>query len=245
MMWRTPEAGDSCNRVFAVNSRGEPKLSEQAQLWPTPTSGRCDQLMSESQKARNSLNLAQTVQVRAGLWPTPKSRDFRCASGKEKRKSPDLNIVAKLWPTQSTGAGLCGGSGSYKQLKRLEAEGHITEAERRSMSQGNGGQLNPDWVSLLMGLPVWWTDIDIESEKCEKGVLSDGAEARKSEILRELRDDAVEEAIQWTIGRFPSVSKEETLLAILCEYEERSQGGHMPLERASFCRGAMRSLWHK
>lgn len=28
------------------------------------------------------------------------------------------------------------------------------------MSQGNGGQLNPDWVDWLMGFPVGWTDID-------------------------------------------------------------------------------------
>jgi hypothetical protein len=34
--WRTPEAGDSANRTFAVNSRGEPNLSAQVKLFPTP-----------------------------------------------------------------------------------------------------------------------------------------------------------------------------------------------------------------
>lgn len=34
----------------------------------------------------------------------------------------------------------------------------ITEEERKIMSQGNGGQLNPDWVEWLMGLPVGWTE---------------------------------------------------------------------------------------
>lgn len=41
----------------------------------------------------------------------------------------------------------------------LEKNGVITEEERRNMSQGNGGQLNPDWVEWLMGFPIGWTDI--------------------------------------------------------------------------------------
>lgn len=30
------------------------------------------------------------------------------------------------------------------------------------MSQGNGGQLNPDWVEWLMGFPHGWTDIEAD-----------------------------------------------------------------------------------
>lgn len=45
-------------------------------------------------------------------------------------------------------------------LKNLEAAGAITEAERRSMAAGSGGQLNPDWVEWLMGFPIGWTDAD-------------------------------------------------------------------------------------
>ena len=33
-LWRTAEAGDHCDRQFARNSRGEPKLSAQAQIMP-------------------------------------------------------------------------------------------------------------------------------------------------------------------------------------------------------------------
>ena len=32
------------------------------------------------------------------------------------------------------------------------------------MSQGNGGQLHPDWVEWMMGVPVGWTALDIEVE---------------------------------------------------------------------------------
>lgn len=35
------------------------------------------------------------------------------------------------------------------------------------MSQGNGGQLNPDWVEWLMGFPIGWTDIAAEPSPAE------------------------------------------------------------------------------
>ena len=57
----------------------------------------------------------------------------------------------------TTGAGLCGGTGNYNQLKALEEAGEISPEERRSMAAGNGGQLNPDWVEAMMGFPPGWT----------------------------------------------------------------------------------------
>lgn len=44
-------------------------------------------------------------------------------------------------------------------MKKLEAEGSMTEGERRNMGRGNGGQLNPDWVEWLMGFPIGWTEV--------------------------------------------------------------------------------------
>lgn len=64
-----------------------------------------------------------------------------------------------MYPTPTTGAGLCGGTGNYQQLKALEASGQITEEERRSMASGSGGQLNPTWVEWFMGFPLGWTDL--------------------------------------------------------------------------------------
>lgn len=73
-----------------------------------------------------------------------------------------------MYPTPTTGAGLCGGAGNYQQLQRLAENGDITEEERRNMSQGNGGQLNPTWVEWLMGFPLGWTDIDLPCASSEK-----------------------------------------------------------------------------
>lgn len=75
-----------------------------------------------------------------------------------------LANAVQMFPTPTasiatTGAGLCGGSGNYQQLKKLEATGEITEEEHRNIALGNGGQLNPDWVEWLMGFPIGWTSL--------------------------------------------------------------------------------------
>ena len=66
-------------------------------------------------------------------------------------------LFRSLYPTPTTGAGLCGGTGNYQQLKALEAKGTISTEERKSMAAGNGGQLNPAWAEALMGFPIGWT----------------------------------------------------------------------------------------
>jgi hypothetical protein len=56
-----------------------------------------------------------------------------------------------LWPTPSTGAALCGGTGSFNALKKLTEKGLITEEERRELCKGNGGKTNPEFVEWMMG----------------------------------------------------------------------------------------------
>ena len=62
-----------------------------------------------------------------------------------------------FWPTPSTGAALCGGTGSFKTLERMAAKGLITEEERRQLSQGNGGKTNPELLEWLMGYEQQFT----------------------------------------------------------------------------------------
>ena len=103
----------------------------------------------------------------AAFWPTPTARDHKGANslqhltrqGHKKNHTGQLANAVRLYPTPTTGAGLCGGAGNYKQLKDLEKSGQITEEERRSMASGGGGQLNPTWVEWLMGFPIGWTDL--------------------------------------------------------------------------------------
>ena len=62
-----------------------------------------------------------------------------------------------FWPTPSTGAALCGGTGNFKTLQRMAERGMITEEERRELSQGNGGKTNPELLEWLMGYEAQFT----------------------------------------------------------------------------------------
>lgn len=73
---------------------------------------------------------------------------------------PRTNGTGSLfWPTPSTGAALCGGTGNYQTLQRMRDIGMITEEERRQLSQGNGGKTNPGLLEWLMGYEQQFTKL--------------------------------------------------------------------------------------
>lgn len=116
-----------------------------------------------SEKAKRTSKSGPGLADYVKMWPTPTVNDAINSSlpkSQIKRKQLVGEIMrAQLYPTPTTGAGMCGGTGNYQKLKELEAAGQITEEERRSMAAGNGGQLNPDWVEWLQGFPIGWTEV--------------------------------------------------------------------------------------
>ena len=167
LFWPTPTATEADHG--GPNSRygnGDLHLSAAAVLWPTPTardykgSNSTEHLNRESGNRNHRDQLANAVK----LWATPQARDYRTGQASRwqdvEHRSRNLNDQAAMYPTPTTGAGLCGGSGNYNQLKELEAAGEISPEERRSMAAGNGGQLNPDWVEAMMGFPTGWTVLE-------------------------------------------------------------------------------------
>ncbi|MDN7894562.1 hypothetical protein QZM93_38870 [Burkholderia cepacia] len=82
-LWQTPVADDAIKRTSGKwNSRGEPKLSAQVKLYPTPCaidsgSGRVNRSPSAGAAERPTL----AMMARKGMWPTP------CASA-SKGSSP-------------------------------------------------------------------------------------------------------------------------------------------------------------
>lgn len=128
---------------------------------PTPRAVNLPTSEKAKQKYKSSPGLADYVR----MWPTPKASDYKGSgpagskSAEHDRKHGNLKGVV-MYPTPTTGAGMCGGTGNYNQLKALEAAGEITEEERRSMASGSGGQLNPTWVEWLMGFPLGWTELN-------------------------------------------------------------------------------------
>jgi len=92
------------------------------------------------------------------MFPTPTVNGNHNRKGLSKNSGDGLATFVKKFPTPRT-AGLCGGTGSFRQLKLLMESGVITEEERRNMAQGNGGKLNPEFVEFLMGVPIGWSDL--------------------------------------------------------------------------------------
>ena len=76
-------------------------------------------------------------------------------------------IASLFWPTPSTGAALCGGTGNFKTLMAMRDAGLITEEERRQLSQGNGGKTNPGLLEWLMGYEQEFTKLIPTPRACD------------------------------------------------------------------------------
>lgn len=68
-----------------------------------------------------------------------------------------------LWPTPSTGAALCGGTGNFKTLEAMAKKGLISEEERRELQKGSGGRTHPGLLEWLMGYEQMFTTALIPS----------------------------------------------------------------------------------
>ena len=86
-MWKTPVVADAANRKMYVNSRGEPNLSGQVKLYPTPKasdskgSGPAGSKSAEHDLVRG--NLRGVV-----LYATPCARDYRTGQ-RERYENPE------------------------------------------------------------------------------------------------------------------------------------------------------------
>ena len=83
VMWQTPVANDSVNRVNGNwNSRGEPKLSAQV-LWPTPTI--CGNYNQAGMSKKSGDGLATAVRI----WPTATATAYKGWSPNHNRAATD------------------------------------------------------------------------------------------------------------------------------------------------------------
>jgi hypothetical protein len=132
-LWQTPVADDSIARSRGKwNGRGEPKLSAQVKLWPTPSAslpndGEAPNTWLERrervrEKHNNGNGMGMPLAIAAKVWPTPAARDYR---------SPNKLSYAER-----------GGGKKGEQLPNAV-----------------GGQLNPSWVEALMGYASDWTSL--------------------------------------------------------------------------------------
>ena len=161
LTWKTKDTKQG-RLLFRLAASTPSTGGTDAPLWPTPKAtdykGSGPRGSKSAEHDLRKGNLKGVV-----MYATPQARDHRTGQGKrwlDPARSRNLNDqIAAMFPTPTTGAGLCVGTGNYQQLKALEESGEITTEERESMASGSGGQLNPTWVEWLMGFPLGWTDL--------------------------------------------------------------------------------------
>jgi hypothetical protein len=126
-VWQTPVADDSIERKTGKwNSRGEPKLSAQVKIFPTPTSQDNPQVRGVGKTIGTKRGTTLGGFVR--MWPTPAARDYKGQNSVDTMKSKLDN----------------GERAQQGQLPNAVA------------MDGDIGQLNPNWVGWLMGFPMSW-----------------------------------------------------------------------------------------
>jgi hypothetical protein len=182
-LWPTPTASDG--KRNAPNMRGNDSLPSAAQKWTTPTAGDSEggRTTSKGKEFPTSLNAA--VRGLNPKYPTPTVGDSKGSGSRNlpgSKAHPGISLTdaivrGQTLPTPRT-KGMCGGTGNFEQMKKLEESGAITEKERRQMTAGNGGQLNPRWVEWLMGWPIGWTALD--SAAMESFQLKPSRSSKKS-----------------------------------------------------------------
>jgi hypothetical protein len=180
-----PASGMTQNGKLFQQPRRVPRTLENASSsWPTPTAVtrpmegnvrlyRAKIEAGEMTEAEAEAILGKSVWEAQGripaMWPTPTTQEVEhpnaelTVTGRRKSKnglsshSLGLADAVQMWPTPT--ASSWGNEGSRNILDRRITDGTITPENKRQMTSGNGGRLNPTWVEWLMGFPLGWTDL--------------------------------------------------------------------------------------
>lgn len=89
----------------------------------------------------------------------PKSKMFYEKCLKTGQSAITLVDQVKNWPTPAARD-----SKGSNSAKHLSTGHHINQLANKVKLNKTEGQLNADWVELLMGLPIGWTDINVAKE---------------------------------------------------------------------------------
>lgn len=119
----------------------------------------------------------RTSAKESGLLPTP------IASDADKDPTDSLSRMVRLWPTPA--ARDYRSPGSKEGYGRRTAAGHQQALNEEAVHREGliGGQLNPEWVEWLMGLPIGATELEPwATELCPR------RQKKRSSVCSELKE---------------------------------------------------------
>lgn len=131
-------------------------------LWHTSDCSDRRSLKSKQQGVNNQVKAYwRTPQSHNGAQG-PKSKMFYEECLKTGQSAITLVDQVKNWPPPAARD-----SKGSNSAKHLSTGHHINQLANKVKLNKTEGQLNADWVELLMGLPIGWTDIDVANEDIE------------------------------------------------------------------------------
>lgn len=114
-------------------------------------------------------------------WPTPQARDWKDTGPSQgNRKDPKLGTQVHwtatqaqgMWPTPTAQDAASSGSAGYSKASGRHGGTTLTDATvgprgpaSRSTNGKNRARLNHRWVAQLMGFPLDWSDVRINSDE--------------------------------------------------------------------------------
>lgn len=165
-LWPTPTAGHQNDgesletwearrevlkaRGINGNGCGTP-LGVAVRLWPTAS--------ATDHEGSSKIGQRRGQLSEAILWPTPTREDGEGGAGHPKKKqgSPNLRTMVAAWPTPCAGDAKATRNSTANRSPTAKAAhpgNTLHDAAAPNMEK-----LNPEWVGMLMGFPVGWTDI--------------------------------------------------------------------------------------
>ena len=147
-----------------------PSLHSWAAGWPTPSASEDRAELVIDHNYRKGARLT-TVAVNTPRWQTPRAEGFD--AGGHRGKSDSLHAQVKLWPTATASDANSSGSRIGNPTTAAHPGTSLTDATCRSGHQPpttctHGGpcqlRLNPHFVAWLMGFPLDWLDVGINSK---------------------------------------------------------------------------------
>lgn len=160
--WPTPCVAADAPNLGSNKVNGPKSLIQVArEMWRTPTAtegqrgiGETARLIKEGKThTKKGRQIQVTLDAQVRVYPTPWASDWKGAGSTLYRKDgksrmDQLSYAVRFSTPQS------------RDFRTGQKERWEDEERSRNLNDQIGGQLNADWVSLLMGFPKDWTVVD-------------------------------------------------------------------------------------